>query len=180
MLHSHPGAQLRLVPHADPRVPLTFTRHRSHPGNVSKPVTPESLRAEAEALDAEAERLRGEAQKRRALAGQIEQLENPPLQSPADNAYNAEMSQAPMSAPLPARPRGAPLKSKGPVARVAKILGVSGADVAWLLNAKYQTAMSWDGKDRQVPEDIAPKLEALVASPESIAAARKRAAKRPR
>ncbi len=75
------------------------------------------------------------------------------------------------------RPRGAPLKSKGPVARVARILGVSGAAVARLIGVNYQTSRAWDGEDRRVPDDIAPKLEALIASPKAIADARKRAAK---
>ncbi len=101
------------------------------------------------------------------------------LTAPADNAYIANMGQAQI-ADSSARQRGAPLKSDGPVARVAKILGVSGADVAWLLKVNYQTSRAWDLEGRRVPDDVAPRLDALVASPKAIAAAKRKLEDRPK
>jgi len=114
-------------------------------------VTPESLRAEADALDAEAERLRREAQKRRALAGQIEQLgeTETPLPQSASYATIETMATAAATNPSPLTfRRGAPLESDGPIATVAKKLGVPAAEIARRLNVNPITARNWDKRGK--------------------------------
>ena len=125
-------------------------------------MTPTQMDAEADSLEATAKAYLARAKQLRSVAAAIRSL-----QSPVDNAYNADMSQAVAS--NSARPPGAPLRSNGPVARVARILGVSGADVARLLKVNYQTSRAWDDPGRRVPDDVLPRLEALVESPDAIA-----------
>jgi len=147
------------------------------------------LEREAHAQLARAKQLRGAADTIEALRAMGPDLgrpafpgpvhDTPPskktLQSPRENAYIAEMSQA-SSAENPRTP-GAPLRSKGPVARVARILKITGADVARLLKVNYQTSRAWDDPSRRVPDDVAAKLDALVATPEAIEANRLKAVK---
>ncbi len=61
------------------------------------------------------------------------------------------------------RRTGPPLKSKGPVAKVARILGVSVAEVARRVNQNVYSMRTWNERD-QVPLEVKEKMADLVSA----------------
>ena len=69
-----------------------------------------------------------------------------------------------------------PLESNGPYAKVAKILGVSLAEVGRRLKENVYTVRTWNAR-KHVPEGIQEKLDALIAEHQAEQKPAKRRAK---
>ncbi len=99
-----------------------------------------------------------------------------PLPSGSHSGITYSMTSTQIDSVAKKRRTGPPLKSKGPVAKVARILGVSVAEVARLAKQNVYSMRTWNERD-QVPPEVKAILADLVATHEKAA---EKAAKRSR
>ena len=153
-------------------------------------LTPTQLLALAERLEREAEALTARAKRIREAVETIERLGDlaPASHTALRPAFPGPLHGAPppRNSLLPSRPqsdtnspmsasaiakqiepatrtRGRDITSDGPVAVVAKKLGLSIKDLAAKVGAKYETARKWNTRGT-VPDDIRDAFDRLVAS----------------
>ncbi len=122
------------------------------------PPTAEDFRARARELRAEADRLDAAAETMERYAAIKSTL--PPGEPYATVATMATANVA----TVPAFRRGAPLESDGPVATMARRLGISSAEVARKLGVNPGTARNWDKRGKVPNEMMRAKLAALAPS----------------
>lgn len=87
------------------------------------------------------------------------------LHSQAHSATIDSMDSSTIDSATPKRTRGVPLKSKGPAAKVARLLGISLAEVARRVKENPFSMRTWDQRD-QLPPEVKAKLADLVAAHE--------------
>lgn len=129
-------------------------------------MTPADMRKEADRLDAEIDRLRARADQLRQTADVVERLSGmEPLTSGPQSATNSPMGASAIASQVePAsRTPGRDITSDGPVAVVAKRLGLSIKDLSAKVGAKYETARKWNTRGT-VPDDIREAFDRLLAS----------------
>ena len=136
--------------------------------------TPAQMRHEAESLEKAAAAYLSRAKQLRAVAAAIEALRTMPIQAESISPLPARshsgtidsMDSTQIGAGASKRTRGVPLESNGPYAKVAKLLGVSLAEVGRRLDENVYTVRTWNAR-KHVPDGIQAKLDALVAAHQS-------------
>lgn len=116
------------------------------------------LRALADWHEAEAKRIRD-------AADTIERIESIPAltRELSSDTFDA-MSTSSVSPPSDFR-RGAPLTSQGPVATVARQLGVTSAEVARMLGVNPAVARNWDARGKIPNAAMRDKLASIASKP---------------
>lgn len=141
---------------------------------------PESKAERAAALREEARLIRERAEaEARALEEAAEILDGHPSGLPrrVDSGTNELMGSTQINAESTQARPGVPLSSKGPIAKVAKLLGVSMVELARRLGGvNVHSLRTWDQRGR-MPEDVKAKLQGLVDAHEKAEKAKKRSAK---
>jgi len=118
------------------------------------------LEREAQAQLARARQLRGAADTIEALRA-MPPLETSGLQDRVDTVTVEDMNSTQIDSAAKGRRRGVKLESKGPVARIARKLDISLAEVARRIKVNEHSLRTWDQR-RSVPDDVQAKLDALL------------------
>lgn len=91
-----------------------------------------------------------------------------PLPSDSQSGITYSMDSTQIDSGIKKRRTGPPLKSKGPIAKVARLLGLSFAELATEIKANVHSLRTWDQRD-QVPGEVKSSLAALVKAHEKQA-----------
>lgn len=134
-----------------------------------------ALRDEANGLRKAADDLDRRAQQKENLAKAIEDAESGlPLR--VDSGTSESMGSTQINAESTQSRSGVPLASKGPVAKAAKILGISLAAVARAIKVNEHSLRTWDQRGR-MPDAVKAKIQGLVDAHEQAEKAKKRGPK---